>query len=225
MKIVRVLFLTCALVGALFLVGCAGQGVGSTPVPITVAPGEQTTAYDASQAIRSYASRVLGLNVTVKSASGRKGTIILPAEAQQSVNAAIKLAGVTYWGLLDGGLASVSLGDGEISGDLTADIESASLGVFVMTRQGALPASEAEALAQIGRTFPGIAGLDYVARPRKGKGYTFQATTTVRSLDPSGKVVAVAQSVVVSVTPALRRGRVLVWVVMANGTLTKALTF
>jgi len=225
MKSIRKLLLISVLMGTLSLIACAGRGATGTPVPVTVEPGERATEYDASEAIRSYANRVLGITVQVKSAGGRKGTITLPGKAQKSVNAAVKLAGATYWGVLDGGLASVSLGDGEISGDLTADIESASLGVFVMTQEGTLPAGPDGALARIKATFPGIADLDYVARPQQGRGYAFQATTTVKSLDPSGKVVAVAQSVMVSVTPALRQGRVLVWAVVANGTLTKALTF
>lgn len=225
----RLIVLISLLVGTLFLPGCGGQpggtAPGRTPVPITVEPGERATPYDAQEAIRNYAARVLGLSVSVKSAGGRAGTITLPVEAQQSVDAAISLAGATYFGVLEDALASVSLGDGEVSGDLTADIESASLGVFVMTQEGALPAGEDEALARIKRTFPAIADLDYVAQPRTGKGYSFQATTTVKSLDPSGKIVAVGQSVVVSVTPAVRQGRVLVWAVVANGTLAKALTF
>jgi len=224
-KTIRILLLISVLASTLSVVGCAGPEAGGTPIPITIEPGERTTEYDAAEAIRGYASQVLGITIQVKSAGGRKGTITLPGEAQQSVDAAVILAGATYWGVLEEGLASVSLGDGEISGDLTADIESASLGVFVMTQPGALPVSPEEALARIRRTFPGIADLDYVARPAKGKGYSFQATTTTKGLDPSGKIVAVAQSVMVSVTPALRQGRVLVWAVVAKGTLTKALTF
>ena len=80
------------------------------------------------------------------------------------MDAVVTLAGATYYGILEDALASVSLGDGEISGDLTADIESASLGVFVLTQEGTLPASPDEALARIKVTFPGIASLDYVAR-------------------------------------------------------------
>jgi hypothetical protein len=228
MNTIRLTILTALLIG-LFLVGCGGQpSVGTTtrtPVPVTVEVGEKVSEYDASEAIRSYASSVLGINVTVKSAGGQAVTITLPSEAQESVDAAATLAGATYYGILEDALASVSLGDGEISGDMTADIESASLGVFVLTQQGALPTSADEALGRIKNTFPAIANLDYVARPQEGKGYSFQATTTTQGLDPSGKIVAVAQSVLVSVTPALRQGRVLVWAVVANGTLTKALTF
>ena len=229
MNTVRLTITISLLIGTLLVAGCGGQQPprtpSGTPVPVTVEVGEKVSEYDASEAIRSYASSVLGINVTVKSAGGQAGTITLPGEAQQSVDAAVTLAGATYFGILKDALASVSLGDGDVSGNLTADIESASLGVFVLTQQGALPASADEALSRIKATFPGIANLDYVAKPQQGKGYSFQATTTTQGLDPSGKIVAVAQSALVSVTPALRQGRVLVWAVVANGTLTKALTF
>jgi hypothetical protein len=229
MNTIRLTILIALLIGTLALIGCGGQmpsrTPSGTPVPVTVELGEKVAEYDAREAIRSYASIVLGINVTVKSAGGQAVTITLPSEAQESVDAAATLAGATYYGTLEDAIASVSLGDGEISGDLTADIESASLGVFVLTQQGALPASEADALARIKSTFPGIANLDYAAKPQEGQGYSFQATTTTQGLDASGKIVAVAQSVLVSVTPGLRQGRVLVWAVVAKGTLTKALTF
>ena len=164
-------FLSEPRVGSLFLVGCGGQQPprtpSGTPVPVTVEIGEKVSEYDASEAIRSYASSVLGINVTVESAGGQAGAITLPGEAQESVDAAATLAGVTYFGVLEDALASVSLGDGDISGDMTADIESASLGVFVLTQQGALPASEGDALSRIKSTFPGIANLDYAANPQQ----------------------------------------------------------
>jgi len=224
---IRLTILIALLIGALALVGCGGQTPSrtpsGTPVPVTVEVGEKVSEYDASEAIRSYASSVLGINVTVKSAGGQAVTLTFPGEAQESVDAAATLAGATYYGILEDALASVSLGDGDMGGDMTADIESASLGVFVLTQQGALPTSADEALSRIKSAFPGIANLDYVANPQEGKAYSFQATTTTQGLDASGKVVAVAQSVLVSVTPALRQGRVLAWAVVANGTLTKAL--
>jgi hypothetical protein len=229
MNTVRLTITISLLIGTLLVAGCGGQQPSrtpsGTPVPVTVEIGEKVSEYDASEAIRSYASSVLGINVTVESAGGQAGAITLPGEAQDSVDAAATLAGVTYFGVLEDALASVSLGDGEISGDMTADIESASLGVFVLTQQGALPTSADEALARIKSAFPGIANLDYVAKPQEGQSYSFQATTNTQGLDPSGKIVAVAQSALVSVTPALRQGRVFVWAVVANGTLTKALTF
>jgi hypothetical protein len=204
-------------------VGCEALGTKVSLIPIARC---RRAEYDAAEAICSYASHVLGIAVEVKTASGRTGTITLPGEVQRSVDAAVTLAGTTYNGILTDGLASVSLGDGKISGDLTADIESASLGVFVLTQERTLPATEAAALALIKSTFPGIAGLDYVAKPQAGKGYSFQATTTTQILDPNSRqYVAISQSALVAVTPGLRSGRVLVWAVVANGTLTKALTF
>jgi hypothetical protein len=150
---------------------------------------------------------VLGIAVEVKTAGARTGTITLPGEAQKSVDAAVTLAGTTYNGILTDGLASVSLGDGKISGDLTADIESASLGVFVMTRERMLPADEAAALALIKSTFPGIATLNYVAKSQQGKGYSFQATTTTQALDPSSRqYVSVSQSALLLSPPVCAQG-------------------
>ncbi len=214
------------LVVILPLAACGGRQAGGTPVPATIEPGEKVGEYDAGEAIQSYASNVLGIAVEVQSAGGQEGKITLPGDAQKSVDAALTLAGATYWAVLRDGLASVSLGDGGISGDLTADIESASLGVFVMSQPGALPANPDEALARIRATFPGIADLEFASRPQQGQGFAFQATTTTKRLDPaSGKMAGVAESALVSVTPALKKDRVLVWALVANGTLTKALTF
>ena len=72
MNTVRSTILISLLIGTLVLVGCGGQQPprtpSGTPVPVTVEVGEKVTEYDASEAIRSYASSVLGINVTVKSA-------------------------------------------------------------------------------------------------------------------------------------------------------------
>ena len=94
-----------------------------TPPPITIEPGERVAEYAAAEAIRSYASHVLGIAVKVKTASGRTGTITLPGEVQRSVDAAVTLAGTTYSGILTDGLASVSLGDGKIT--ITMDVVTA----------------------------------------------------------------------------------------------------
>jgi hypothetical protein len=119
-------------------------------------------------------------------------------------------------------LASVSLGEGAVSGDLQADIDSASLGAFVFSRAGSLPADEAAALALVRAAFPGLASLNYVSQPTQGRGYTFKAVSTTRGLNPkTGKVEAVGQAVLVGVTPGLRQDHVLVWVVVGRGALSK----
>lgn len=86
MNTLRLTIIVSLLIGTLLLAGCGGQppsgAITRTPPPITLVPGERATEYDASEAIRSYASQVLGINVTVKSAGGQKGTITLPVKAQ-----------------------------------------------------------------------------------------------------------------------------------------------
>lgn len=109
MHTIRLTILIALLIGTLALVGCGGQvpsrTPSGTPVPVTVEVGEKVAEYDASEAIRSYASSVLGINVTVESAGGQAVTITLPSEAQESVDAAATLAGATYYGILEDALA------------------------------------------------------------------------------------------------------------------------
>jgi hypothetical protein len=83
----------------------AGIKATLTP-PVTVASG------DAAAAIAEYASRVLGITVTVKKASGVTGEITRAltqtpsgSNAQSSV---VKLAGVSYGAMLSNGAATLS---------------------------------------------------------------------------------------------------------------------
>jgi len=201
-----------------------GVQMTRTPPPVTVQVGTKVAEYDAAMAIQSYAQQTLGTQVEVKRAGGRTGSITLPQVAQEDVNAAASLAGVTYAAALADGFASVSLGDGTISGDLTADIETASLGAFVLSRTGQMPADETAALALLQQTYPGVTGLGYTAKRAEGGGWTFQAASTEQQVDlGGGKVAVVGQAVIGGVSRGLRQGRLLVWVVVGRGTLSKAL--
>jgi hypothetical protein len=117
--------------------------------------------YESSQAVSQYAAEVLGISVEVLGSASREWEGTIPASAQNSLNAAVDLAGVTYAAFLQGGAASVSLGEGSISGDLKGDIQDASLGAYALMRAGSMPANEVEALALVRETYPGIANLPY----------------------------------------------------------------
>lgn len=228
----------------LLLAGCSGKGLSTaegpvatvgptlaalatrraeraTAVPVTVEAGERVPSYEAAEVIRRYAERVLGIEVVVRQAGGVTGTLGLPAPAQASVDAAVSLAGATYMATLEGGLASVSLGDGQVSGDLQADIDGASLGVFVMVHDGGLPDSGGGALNLIRQTFPGLAEVALEPVALEAKGYAFAAQDSHQSLSGDGYHL-VARRVYAAVTPALQEGRVWVWAVVAHGSLTKA---
>lgn len=216
------------IIATLGLTACeapAGGGVQvtRTPPPVTVEVGTQVPEYDATTAIKSYAQQTLGIQVEVKRASGRTGTITLPQVAQEGVNAAVSLAGVTYAAALADGFASVSLGDGAISGDLTADIETASLGAFVLSRPGQMPADETTALALLEQTYPGVAELGYTAQRTEGGGWIFRASSKTQKVDlGGGKVVVIGQAVIGGINRGVRQGRLLIWVVVGRGTLSKA---
>ena len=143
-RLVVLILISAALAVAAGCEAPAGGGVQVTRTlpPVTVVVSTKVAEYDATVAIESYAQQTLGIQVEVQRVGGRSGTITLPEVAQEDVNAAASLAGMTYAAALADGFASVSLGDGAISGDLTADIETASLGAFVLSQAGQLPADE-----------------------------------------------------------------------------------
>ncbi|MFQ5578470.1 MAG: hypothetical protein ACE5G8_15925, partial [Anaerolineae bacterium] len=147
---------------------------GATPRPPTPAPQLPPTDADAAQAISRYAADVLGISVEVVTAGSKSGEVTLPPSAEASVEAAVTLAGATYAGVLQGGAASVSLGEGEISGDLNADIQDASLGAFALLRPGPLPAAEAEALNIVRAAFPALSDWPFVLQEIAGEGGSSQ---------------------------------------------------
>ncbi len=58
---------------------------------------------------------------------------------QGDVDAAISVAGVSYGAVLQQGAALLSLGSGAISGELSVDIQDASLGAYTLIQTGSSP--------------------------------------------------------------------------------------
>jgi len=201
-----------------------------TPVPTPPIVENLPTDYDAEQAVRQYADAVLGINVEILAAGGREGQVTLPPSVQADVDAAVSLAGATYAALLGDGAASVSLGAGDISGDLDADIQDASLGAFSLLRDGRMPATADEALDLARATFPGAANFAFTrqAAPSGGGGplagggvqsYIFSAHTEQSEVDvKSGQAKVVAVGALVGVIPA-GVNRLNVFVVLGKGAL------
>jgi len=160
----------------------------------------------AATALTSYAASVLGTTIQVTKAGGVTAEVTknlsqtaASAEAQTS---AITLATESYGGMLTNGAAALSYGTGAVSGDITIDVQGASLGVYslVVTTNTALDASSALTLAK--KTFPNLASLDY-ATYTVSKGYAWYATHAVSAIDPaSHKVVALAETVILYVQPS-----------------------
>ncbi len=218
----------------------------SDTTPATPVPPQH---YDAAQTVVQYAADVLGAPVTVESAGEKTGTgtLTLPPTVQSGVNAAVSIAGETVAAVLNNGAASVSLGDGAISGDIQADVQDASLGAFVLQQNIALPPNADSALALVRSTFPGIAGLPFEWQQRaqnapSGAGklllptppggsprpagnrteFIFTASTRQNELDVhNGQAKMVAISAVVGILPGVG-GSVEVFAVVGKGSLAGA---
>jgi len=184
------------------LVTQAGEAAQTAEAFATNAQVDQA---DASAAIVTYAHDVLGIAVTVLRAGGLdtdiEHQIKLPQDGDQAQNATAGLAVQTYAALLQGGAASVSYGSGTVSGDLTVDINSSSLGAFSLDG-GAVPGSQAAALALALQTFPALADRDFSVHPVQ-LGYAWQFIGQAPGFDPQTlQAGLVAEAILLAVTPA-----------------------
>jgi hypothetical protein len=192
----------------------------ATAVRATLTPPATVPADRARAAIEEYASRVLGLTVTVKKAGGITGEVTraltqLPAGSSAQA-ATAKIAGVSYGATLGNGAATLSYGSGAITGDVTVDVQASSLGVYslAVTNTGALNTDSALQLAKT--TFPDLASLTYKTYP-VSKGYAWYAVSSVSVVDPATrKVTTFVQHVILYVLPG-NAGRAMVTATVGRG--------
>lgn len=162
---------------------------------------------EAANAITAYGFQVLGINVSVKKATGWTGTInksLTQTSAGSSAQAAtVKIAGKTYEALLGNGAASLSYGSGTISGDVTVDVQGSSLGVYSLVISGTTAINNAEAaLAAAKASFPALKDLAYKPYP-VSTGYAWYFKGSVNGYDPkTKKATMLAEAVVLYVAPA-----------------------
>jgi len=175
-------------------------------VKATLTPFATTGSEAATQAITSYASSVLGINVTVKKAGGLTGdvtkTITQMPSGATAQSAVTKLAVTTYGAILSNGGASLSYGKGTVTGDVTIDVQGSSLGVYslVVSNTGALDANSALTLAK--NTFPGVAGYTFTPQT-VSKGFAWYAKGTDQGYDlKTKKVTVLAEAVILYVLPS-----------------------
>jgi len=196
-----------------------GQGL---PLPGTLLPQllDQLNQEQAALALEAYARDVLGINVDIS--IGRSTTVNdlnLPVTTESGANQAMQLAGVSYNGLFQDGIASLSLGSGTTSGsDLTGSLENASLGAFSINLSQTMPASADEALALIKATYPGIANRELILSDQTS-GYTFQTSEEQDWAIANGQIILKGTLIGAGVAEGRRPGRITVWVTVASGTL------
>ena len=210
-------------------VAATAQAVAATAgvaVQSTVAPT------DAMTAITSYASTVLGISVNPIYAGG------LNAEVQRAVDTSaqtgsttpsmVEAAVVSYGAVFADGGATLSYGDGTITGDIQVDINTSSLGAYTLVVAGSLPASEAEALNFVLANFPGLGGRAYTARSAQ-QGYAWQFTGQTQGYNrDTRQAELIAEAVVLGVADSGGRGpragdQVIVYAVVGRGTFATAL--
>ncbi len=178
---------------------------------------EPVDKIDAKAAIQTYASDVLGLEISSLFAGGTAGELSLPVSMQDGVDIAIDLAGNTYFGVWSGGLASLSFGDSDFSGDLAADVRDGSLGVFAVTVGAATPEDSATALDLIRETYPRLSGYQWIDIP-SDQGFAFTAGEADNLSVQSWSVELTGTTINAGVAPGLLN-QSFVWVVVASGVL------
>jgi hypothetical protein len=159
----------------------------------------------AALAVQTYAQSVLGAAVVVKSAGGFSGDIARSieqtAEGAEAQFVSVTLATVNYAASLQNGAATLSYGAGTLSGDLTIDVQNASLGVYALRVAGNAGDPDS-ALALALATYPGLAGPAYTPYPT-ARGYAWSARTTVTTIDPATRrATATAQTVLLYILPS-----------------------
>lgn len=198
-----------------------GEGDGTlynaegTPIAENV---EGTGPEAARAAIEGYARDVLGISITTTYAGGLSGNVERALDgAGADVSGAVNLAGETFGGLWRGGGASLSMGAGTYTGELDVDINTASLGLYVLLVDTAMPGDEASALNLAKATFPGIADRNYVFIPGE-TGFTWQAVGQTPGFNPDTmEATTIAEVVALGTVPGNNPGRTIVWVAVGRG--------
>lgn len=135
---------------------------------VNLQPGATVAPAEAKAAIIQYAQTVLGISVDPLYAGGLNADIeqALSAAAESGVDtpSVLNMALVSYGALFQNGGAMLSYGDGSLTGDFQVDINTASLGLYVLNHAGAAPGTAAEALTLIKATYPALADRAYTPR-------------------------------------------------------------
>ncbi len=220
MKQKKILAAILALV--LAILACNGEDGPRLSGTATYQPSTPVTKIEAKEAIQVYAGDVLGLAIDNLLAGGTSGELNLPVTTQEGVELAIELAGTTYFGIWKGGIASLSFGDSEVSGDWVADVRDGTLGVFAVTQAVAPPGDSAAALALIQATYPALSAYQWSEVPL-GQGFGFVAAEAESVSVQSWSVTLTGSTIRAGVSPGAQADRSLVWVVVASGVLAAPL--
>jgi hypothetical protein len=146
----------------------------------------------------------------------------LPDEIEAFYLNSTSVSGATYWGLLNGGAAGVSVGDcgagncAITQDNLSLQLSSASAGAYGIFASAAAPATAEDALALITRVYPKLEGLAFSQISDVEQGFAFTATAAGLGLDPnSSQPLSVAKVVYAGVVSV--NGQSFVYALVAVG--------
>ena len=205
----------------LAILACAGPDIEDAPKiagTITYEESTPVTQIEAKEAIQIYGRDVLGIDIPNLMAGGASGEINLPVSTQEGVDVAIDLAGTTYLGFWKSGVASLSIGDSEVNGDLIAEVQDGTLGAFAIRVDQAFPSDAPTALGMIITTYPKLAGYEFFeTNVEEGFGFTAGQTNDIHL--QGWNVSLTGTTISVGVKPGIREANPIVWVVVASGDL------
>lgn len=198
----------------------AGIAATAQAALTTITPPAVVGEADASTVITQYAQDVLGISVAIVRAGGLTTDVNRQINLSQTGDTAqegtAQVAVETYAALLQGGAGSVSYGSGTVAGDVTVDINSASLGAFSFESGNAVPASEAEALTLVLQTFPGLSNRTFTAISTP-KGFAWVAEGQVPGFDiQTLQATLIAEKVQIGIVPSGAR-RSSIYAVVGKG--------
>jgi hypothetical protein len=173
---------------------------------------------DAALAIEAYARDVFSTTIEVSIGRSVTGDLNLPLSIESGAATALQLSGVTYFGLLPDGAASLSLASETSGGDLAASIQQASMGILSFQRRQTGPSSAEAALSLIHAHFPGLVNQRLVLDSDEN-GYTFQTKEPNDWTLRDGKLTLSKSLVAAGVSPGRSYGRINVWALVATGML------
>jgi hypothetical protein len=186
---------------------------------LTPQAGTSVPPNEAQLAIQTYAHDVLGLEIQVETGRDRLREMEIPLSAEDEIYTALELTGITYNGIWDRGMASLSFGEGTTVGELTADIENGSLGIFAIRLPEPYPENTEAALEMIRAAYPGLADLPFFVDDDFQDSYAFSTSKGEETSLQGGMITLKGSLITAGVSQARLKGASIVWVVVATGDL------
>ncbi len=191
-----------AVTGAYYYVGETSDApvstvaIGDVPVDEYPATGEPTPSMEAYEAVTLFGNAQLGAPVEPLYAGTLTEDVLaqfqaLPPEMQGFVVRTLAVSSVSYWALVNGGMAGVMASEVPTSETLGAVLSSNATGLYMLRVDAAMPTDAAGALDMITHVYPALEGLAF-AQISDMDGLAFTATAAGLGIDPaSGTTVSV----------------------------------